>query len=188
MMKSYVSSAQPTHPLAAAFLGVLRNSAGSRGPGLSRLSLANLHPLSIAAGPADRDFIVCKPHSTRQHWRAVRCVAHDVEYRRLGASGLKLPAVGLGGTTFGRYAEAAETARIIHAAIDCGATFVDTADAYNDGASEEQIGAALRGRRGDVVAELQHDRIRIMLPGRVHRIPIRKRNREDRATDEPAGS
>jgi aryl-alcohol dehydrogenase-like predicted oxidoreductase len=78
-----------------------------------------------------------------------------VEYRRLGGSGLKVSVVGLGGNTFGRYADADQTARIIHHAIDVGVNFVDTADSYPNtpgfGISEEYIGRALRGRRSDMM-------------------------------------
>jgi aryl-alcohol dehydrogenase-like predicted oxidoreductase len=75
----------------------------------------------------------------------------DMQYRRLGASGLKVSVLGLGGNTFGRYADAAQTARIIHRAIDLGVNLVDTADSYTNGVSEEHVGAALEGRRSDML-------------------------------------
>ena len=70
-----------------------------------------------------------------------------MEYRRLGGSGLKVSAVGLGGNTFGRYVDEAGTARIIHHALDVGINFFDTADTYSNGVSEEYVGKALRDRR-----------------------------------------
>ncbi len=70
-----------------------------------------------------------------------------MHYKRLGNSGLKVSAVGLGGNTFGRFADEQQTARCIHAALDVGINFFDTADAYNGGVSEEFIGKALAGRR-----------------------------------------
>jgi aryl-alcohol dehydrogenase-like predicted oxidoreductase len=70
-----------------------------------------------------------------------------MQYKRLGKSGLKVSAVGLGGNTFGRHADAAQTARCIHAALDRGITFFDTADVYNAGVSETFVGQALAGRR-----------------------------------------
>src|SRR6187431_2093883 len=44
-----------------------------------------------------------------------------------------------------------DSIRIIHAALDAGVNFVDTADVYSAGESEEIVGKALQGRRGDVV-------------------------------------
>ncbi len=70
-----------------------------------------------------------------------------MRYKRLGRSGLKVSAVGLGGNTFGRYADEKETARVIHAALDVGINFFDTADVYNNGVSEEYVGKALKDRR-----------------------------------------
>jgi len=74
-----------------------------------------------------------------------------MEYRRLGSSGLKVSVLGLGGNTFGVSADLAQTARIVHHAIELGVNFVDTADTYTRGVSEEYVGAALRGRRGDMM-------------------------------------
>jgi aryl-alcohol dehydrogenase-like predicted oxidoreductase len=59
--------------------------------------------------------------------------------------------LGLGGNTFGRSMDAAETARIIHAALDQGVTFIDTADYYGNHQSEEFIGRALTGRRQQAI-------------------------------------
>ncbi len=70
-----------------------------------------------------------------------------MRYKRLGSSGLKVSAIGLGGNTFGRYVDAAGTAKIIHHAIDQGINFFDTADAYSNGVSEEHVGKALADRR-----------------------------------------
>ena len=69
---------------------------------------------------------------------------------RLGASGIDVSAVGLGGIQFSKIS-ARKTARIIHEAIDLGVTFLETAYGYFD--SEEKIGAALgRWRPGVVLA------------------------------------
>lgn len=59
--------------------------------------------------------------------------------------------VGLGCNNFGRRVDADGTARVVHAALDEGITFFDTADIYGGGQSEEMLGAALKGRRQDVV-------------------------------------
>ena len=75
----------------------------------------------------------------------------DVEHRRLGASGLKVSQLGLGGNTFGRAVDAAETAGIVAAALDLGVNFYDTADVYSQGVSETYLGAALAGKRDQAV-------------------------------------
>lgn len=59
--------------------------------------------------------------------------------------------VGLGCNNFGRRVDAEGTARIVHAALEEGITFFDTADIYGSGQSEEMLGAALKGRREDAV-------------------------------------
>lgn len=66
----------------------------------------------------------------------------------LGRSGLEVSAVGLGGTQFSKI-PAAQVKRIIHAALDEGITFLETAYGYFD--SEEKMGPALRGRRKGLV-------------------------------------
>jgi len=74
-----------------------------------------------------------------------------VQYRTLGRTGIKVSPYALGtlmfATSMGN--DAADSARIIHKAIDAGINVVDTADAYGD--SEEVVGKALEGRRDDVV-------------------------------------
>ena len=70
-----------------------------------------------------------------------------MEYRQLGRSGLKVSAIGLGGNTFGNGADEAQTARIIHRALDLGINFIDTADTYSRGVSEQYVGKAVAGRR-----------------------------------------
>ena len=66
----------------------------------------------------------------------------------LGKSGIRVSALGLGGIQFSKIAKA-ETATVIHTAIDLGIDFLETAHGYFD--SEEKIGAALRGRRRGLV-------------------------------------
>ena len=70
-----------------------------------------------------------------------------MEFRRVGESGLEVSVVGVGCNQFGRRVDAAGVARIVHAALDAGVTFFDTADVYGGGESEHLLGAALRGRR-----------------------------------------
>jgi aryl-alcohol dehydrogenase-like predicted oxidoreductase len=70
-----------------------------------------------------------------------------MEYRRLGAAGLKVSAVGLGTNNFGGRTEEGRSIEVIHRALDLGVTTIDTADVYSRGRSEEIIGRALRGQR-----------------------------------------
>ena len=74
-----------------------------------------------------------------------------MQYRRLGKSGLKVSVVGLGGNTFGRFADADQTARIVHTALDLGVNFLDTADIYSRGVSEEFLGRARADRRSQAI-------------------------------------
>jgi aryl-alcohol dehydrogenase-like predicted oxidoreductase len=74
-----------------------------------------------------------------------------VELRNLGRSGLKVSSVGLGGNTFGRTADDAESVRIVRRAIELGVTFIDTADVYAEGRSEQLVGQAVADRRQEVV-------------------------------------
>ncbi|HEY8532519.1 MAG TPA: aldo/keto reductase [Micromonospora sp.] len=76
-----------------------------------------------------------------------------MEYRRLGQSGLVVSVVGLGCNNFGRKLDADATRAVVDAALEAGITFFDTADIYGEpsGTSEEFLGAALKGRRDDVV-------------------------------------
>jgi len=74
-----------------------------------------------------------------------------MELRQLGRSGLKVTAIGLGGNTFGATVQGEEAVRVIRRALDLGITFVDTADTYSKGRSEELIGEALAGRREQVI-------------------------------------
>lgn len=70
-----------------------------------------------------------------------------MQYRQLGRSGLKVSAIGLGGNTFGNGADEAQTGRIINRALDIGINFIDTADVYSRGVSEQHVGKAVAGRR-----------------------------------------
>ncbi len=70
-----------------------------------------------------------------------------MEYRNLGASGLKVSVLGLGCNSFGGRADRETSIRIIHAALDAGITLIDTANGYTGGQSETIIGEALKDRR-----------------------------------------
>jgi len=74
-----------------------------------------------------------------------------MNFRRLGNSGLKVSEIGLGGNNFGWWADEKTSAPVIDAALAQGINFIDTADAYDRGHSEEYIGRALKGRRNQVI-------------------------------------
>lgn len=74
-----------------------------------------------------------------------------MEYRKLGQSGLKVSAIGLGTNAFGKRADSETSIRIIHEAISAGVNFIDTANIYSDTESERIIGEALAGKRHEVV-------------------------------------
>jgi aryl-alcohol dehydrogenase-like predicted oxidoreductase len=71
--------------------------------------------------------------------------------RPLGSSGLQVSVVGLGCNAFGWRIDEQATHAVIDAALDAGITFLDTAETYGEGRSEEYIGRALEGRRDHVV-------------------------------------
>jgi aryl-alcohol dehydrogenase-like predicted oxidoreductase len=76
-----------------------------------------------------------------------------MEVRTLGSTGVHVSTHCLGAMMFGAWGntDVDECVRIIHAALDAGVNFVDTADVYSAGGSEEIVGRALKGRRDDVV-------------------------------------
>lgn len=73
--------------------------------------------------------------------------------RLLGRTGVSVSPLCLGAMMFGPWGndDKQDSIRIIHAALDAGINFVDTADVYSGGISEEIVGEALRGRRDDVI-------------------------------------
>src|SRR3954465_12500564 len=76
-----------------------------------------------------------------------------MEYRPLGRTDVQVSPLCLGTMMFGAWGNADHdaTVRIIPRALDAGINFVDTADVYSRGESEEIVGKALKGRRDDVV-------------------------------------
>jgi aryl-alcohol dehydrogenase-like predicted oxidoreductase len=76
-----------------------------------------------------------------------------MELRTLGRTGVKVSPLCLGAMMFGAWGEPDhdESIRIIHAALDAGINFIDTADVYSRGESEEIVGKALAGGRRDNV-------------------------------------
>ncbi len=74
-----------------------------------------------------------------------------MEYRRLGNSGLKVSEIGLGGNNFGNRADEQTSINIINRALELGINFIDTADMYSQGRSEEIVGKAVKGKRLQVI-------------------------------------
>src|SRR6202047_4599418 len=66
-----------------------------------------------------------------------------MEYRQLGRSGLKISPICLGTMMFGGPTDEASSGRIIAKAREAGVNFIDTADAYNGGNSEQVVGRAI---------------------------------------------
>jgi aryl-alcohol dehydrogenase-like predicted oxidoreductase len=83
-----------------------------------------------------------------------------MEYRRLGASGFTVPALSFGTGTFGGKGEffkawgesdVAEATRLVDICLEAGLTMFDSADIYSDGAAEEILGKALKGKRDHAI-------------------------------------
>ncbi|MGF7208182.1 aryl-alcohol dehydrogenase-like predicted oxidoreductase [Skermanella aerolata] len=83
-----------------------------------------------------------------------------MEYRQLGASGLKVPALSFGAGTFGGRGplfgawgdtDVAGARRLIDICLEAGVSMFDTADVYSGGASEEVLGEAVKGRRDKLI-------------------------------------
>jgi aryl-alcohol dehydrogenase-like predicted oxidoreductase len=83
-----------------------------------------------------------------------------MEYRQLGASGLRVPVLSFGTGTFGGTGplfsawgttDAVEAGRLIDICLEAGVNLFDTADVYSGGASEEVLGQAIKGRRQEVL-------------------------------------
>ncbi|WP_060886714.1 aldo/keto reductase [Streptomyces caniscabiei] len=76
-----------------------------------------------------------------------------MRYRTLGRTGIKVSPYALGAMMFGAFGnrDHDDSIRIVHKALDAGINFVDTADAYSRGESEQIVGKALKGRRDNVV-------------------------------------
>jgi aryl-alcohol dehydrogenase-like predicted oxidoreductase len=75
-----------------------------------------------------------------------------MEYRQLGCAGVRVSVLGLGTNRFGsKDVPQSEVDRIIDAAFEAGVNFIDTANVYNEGRSEETLGHALKGRMDKVV-------------------------------------
>ena len=75
----------------------------------------------------------------------------NMEYRSLGNTGLMVSELCLGCMTFGREASEEDSKRLVDRFLEAGGNFIDTADVYSKGVSEEITGRAIKGVRDDVV-------------------------------------
>jgi aryl-alcohol dehydrogenase (NADP+) len=87
-----------------------------------------------------------------------------MEYRKVGRTGLKVSAFCLGTMMFGRQVDEPESLRIIRRALDGGVTFIDTADMYANGATEEILGKAIKGIRDSLVLASKAGHLRRLAP------------------------
>jgi len=83
-----------------------------------------------------------------------------MEFRQLGRSGLRVPILAFGTATFGGgndfyrawgSTDVAEAKRLVDLCLDAGVSFFDTANSYSTGMAEEILGAAIAGRRQDII-------------------------------------
>jgi aryl-alcohol dehydrogenase-like predicted oxidoreductase len=92
-----------------------------------------------------------------------------MQVRNLGSQGLRVPAIGLGcmgmSTAYGERDDESST-RAIHRAIERGAGFLDTSDAYGNGVNEELVGKAIAGKRDQVILASKFGNIRLPDGGR----------------------
>ena len=89
-----------------------------------------------------------------------------MDYVRLGRSGLMVSPLCLGTMMFGDRTDAMESARIIAAARDAGVNFIDTADVYSEGLSEEITGRAIAnsGHRRSIAAGVASETVLNLRP------------------------
>jgi len=77
----------------------------------------------------------------------------SMKYRNLGHTGMKVSPLCLGAMMFGEWGnpDHDDSISVIHEALDAGVNFIDTADVYSGGESEQIVGEAIKGRRDDLV-------------------------------------
>ena len=74
-----------------------------------------------------------------------------MEYRVLRGTGIRVSRICLGAMTYGDQTDEATSIRMVDTALDAGVNFIDTADTYVNGVSEEIVGKALKGKRDRVI-------------------------------------
>src|SRR5205085_2931792 len=119
---------------------------------------------SRSSAPTIRMWRLCaayRKHGHRVSRSRAGCAQHTrwelgsrtMEHRQLGRTGVSVSPLCLGAMMFGAWGnpDHDESIRIIHRALDAGINFVDTADVYSAGESEEILAKALKGRRDEIV-------------------------------------
>src|SRR3546814_11243956 len=91
-----------------------------------------------------------------------------MKYRRLGTSNLRVSPLCLGTMMFGEQTPFDEAGRIVASAREAGLNFIDTADVYNQGRSEEVVGQLLAGQRHDWVLATKIGNSVARAPNRSH--------------------
>jgi predicted aldo/keto reductase-like oxidoreductase len=114
------------------------NRAGASAAGLTRRDFVKM---AVATGLA-----AAAPHAPGSETNQ-----NEIPVRKLGRTGEKVSAIGLGGSHVGKIKDEQETIRIIRSAIDRGITFMDNSWDYNEGDSEIRMGKALRDGYRDKV-------------------------------------
>ena len=105
-----------------------------------------------------------------------------MDLRRLGgADGFDITVVGLGCNAFGRRLDEVDSTPVIHAALDAGINFFDTAEIYADGLTEEFIGRALEGRRHEVILATKFGLRTLNVPGKGRVVVYRELGPEKRS-------
>jgi aryl-alcohol dehydrogenase-like predicted oxidoreductase len=87
-----------------------------------------------------------------------------MKYRRLGYSGLRVSEIGLGGNNFGERADTKQSIEVINDALEMGINFIDTAELYSAGRSEELVGQAVKGKRSQVIIATKFGYKRTLTP------------------------
>src|SRR5579884_2448909 len=105
-------------------------------------TIAKRFPWPHGCGIAGVTGSTLAPSALEKVWAAT--TSNGMIYRKLGRSGERVSAIGLGGYHIGVQSTEEESIRIIRAAIDNGINFMDNCWDYNDGASEIRMGKALR--------------------------------------------
>lgn len=87
-----------------------------------------------------------------------------MEYRKLGRTGLKVSSLCLGTMTFGKQVDEATSLGIIERALELGVTFIDTADMYVNGVTEQIVAKAIKGRRDALVLASKGGHVKKLAP------------------------
>lgn len=85
------------------------------------------------------------------HIRISLLTTHNMKYRRMGRTGLKVSELCLGTMLFGNTTNESEANKILDMSFDAGINFIDTADGYANGESENILGRALKERRKEII-------------------------------------